>query len=129
MRAPLCGRWKRCGFYRPCPVDLSALDLEAVLPNVGDEHIETVVLSPVPAARCAAMPICRTTVSRFASRVRDARVELRSLLDETMHRTGARSELEAIVTGLRSLRAPSPDRWSRVCPGSSDEQCVTPSLD
>jgi hypothetical protein len=35
-------------------------------------------------------------------------VDLRPVLDEAMRRSGARSELEAIVAGLRSLRAPSP---------------------
>lgn len=43
-----------------------------------------------------------------SDRLRDAHVALRSLLDDAMQRTGARSELEAIVAGLRSLRAPSP---------------------
>lgn len=90
-------------------VDLSALDLEAVLPNVGDEHIETVVLSPCPSGEvCSDADLPDYSFTFRVTRVRDARVELRSLLDETMHRTGARSELEAIVTGLRSLRAPSP---------------------
>jgi hypothetical protein len=38
----------------------------------------------------------------------DVSVGLHSVLDEAMPRIGARSELEAIVAGLRSLRAPSP---------------------
>lgn len=42
------------------------------------------------------------------TRLPDVRVDLRSVLDEAMRRSGARSELEAIVAGLRSLRAPSP---------------------
>ncbi|MGZ8366892.1 MAG: hypothetical protein ACXW37_11120, partial [Nitrospira sp.] len=42
------------------------------------------------------------------TRVPDLRVDLRSVLDEAMRKVGARSELEAIVAGLRSLRAPSP---------------------
>lgn len=90
-------------------VDLSTLDLEAVLPNVGDEHIETVVLSPCPSGDvCGDVDLPDYSFTFRVTRVRDARVELRSLLDDAMHRTGARSELEAIVTGLRSLRAPSP---------------------
>ena len=90
-------------------VDLSALDLETVLPNVGDEHVETVVLSPCPTGEvCGDGDLPDYGFTFRVTRVRDARVELRSLLDDAMHRTGARSELEAIVTGLRSLRAPSP---------------------
>jgi len=90
-------------------VDLSTLDLEAVLPNVGDEHVETVVLSPCPSGDvCSDADLPDYSFTFRVTRVRDARVELRSLLDDAMHRTGARSELEAIVTGLRSLRAPSP---------------------
>jgi hypothetical protein len=42
------------------------------------------------------------------TRLADAQVDLRSVLDEAMQRSGARSELEAIAAGLRSLRAPSP---------------------
>ncbi|MBL8074807.1 MAG: hypothetical protein JNL29_10590 [Nitrospira sp.] len=96
-------------FIGRAQVDLSALDLEAVLPNVGDEHIETVVLSPCPGGEvCGDADLPDYSFTFRVTRVRDARVELRSLLDDAMHRTGARSELEAIVTGLRSLRAPSP---------------------
>lgn len=90
-------------------VDLSAVDLEAVVPNVGDEHVETVVLSPCPSGEvCSDGDLPDYSFTFRVTRVRDARVELRSLLDDAMRRTGARSELEAIVTGLRSLRAPSP---------------------
>ncbi|MBX3327531.1 MAG: hypothetical protein U0223_08430 [Nitrospira sp.] len=90
-------------------VDFSALDLEAVLPNVGDEHVETVVLSACPSGEvCSDADLPDYSFTFRVTRVRDARVELRSLLEDAMHRTGARSELEAIVTGLRSLRAPSP---------------------
>lgn len=90
-------------------VDLSTLDLEAVLPNVGDEHMETVVLSPCPSGEvCSDADLPDYSFTFRVTRVRDARVDLRSLLDDAMHRMGARSELEAIVTGLRSLRVPSP---------------------
>jgi hypothetical protein len=90
-------------------IDLSTLDLEAVLPNVGDEHIETVVLNPCPIGEvCGGSDLPDYSFTFRVTRVRDARVALRSLLEDAMRRTGARSELEAIVTGLRSLRAPSP---------------------
>lgn len=42
------------------------------------------------------------------TRMSDVRVGLRSVLDEAMRRSGARTELEAIVAGPRSLRAPIP---------------------
>lgn len=90
-------------------IDLSMLDLEAVLFNVGDEHFETVVLNPCPVDEvCGGGDLPDYAFTFRITRMRDAHVTLRSLLDEAMEKTGARSELEAIVTGLRSLRAPSP---------------------
>jgi hypothetical protein len=83
----------------------SAQDFE-VLPKVGDEFIETVVLDPCPGAACAGFP--DYTFTYRTTRLRDVRVDLRAVLDEAMQRSGARSELEAIVAGLRALRAPSP---------------------
>jgi hypothetical protein len=91
-------------------VDFSAQDFDAVLPNVGDEFIETIVLNPCPSG----VTVCDVTYGPDYSftyritRLPDVRVGLRSVLDEAMRRIGARSELEAIVAGLRSLRAPSP---------------------
>jgi hypothetical protein len=85
------------------------LDLEAVLFNVGDEHFETVVLNPCPVDEvCGGGDLPDYAFTFRITRMRDAHVTLRSLLDEAMEKTGARSELEAIVAGLRSLRAPSP---------------------
>ena len=42
---------------------------------------------------------------------------MKSLADEAMQRSGAGSELEAIATGLRSLRAPSS---RKIEPGTVD---------
>jgi hypothetical protein len=88
-------------------LDFSAQDFE-VLPNVGDEFIETVVLDPCPGAACASPWLPDYSFTYRTTRLRDRRVDLRAVLNEAMQRSGARSELEAIVTGLRSLRAPSP---------------------
>jgi hypothetical protein len=91
-------------------IDLSAQDLETTLPNVGDEYVETVVLNPCKSGE----NVCDVTygpdysVTYRITRLRDARVGLRSVLDEAMRKIGTRSELEAIVNGLRSLRAPNP---------------------
>jgi hypothetical protein len=87
-------------------IDFSAQDFEAGLPNVGDELIETVVLDPCPGAQCAGFADYSFTYR--ITRLPDVRVGLRGVLDEATRRSGARSELEAIVAGLRSLRAPSP---------------------
>jgi len=90
-------------------VDFSAQDFDPVLPKVGDEFIETVVLNP-----CSSGDVCDVTwgpdytFTYRITRLRDVRVDLRSELDGAMQRSGARSELEALVAGLRSLRAPSP---------------------
>lgn len=82
----------------------------AVLPNVGDEFIETVVLSPCPPGTtvCGGWDFPDYTFTYRTTRLRDVRVDLRAVLDEAMQTSGARSELEAIVTGLRFLRALSP---------------------
>ena len=88
-------------------IDYPTQELEVGLPHVGDEVIESVTLDPCPdLAACAGFP--DYTFTWRVTRLPDARVDLRSVLDEAMHRSGARSELEAIATGLRSLRAPSP---------------------
>lgn len=90
-------------------IDLSIQDLEAALPSVGDEYIETVVLE-----QCASGSTCDVTYGPDYSftyritRLRDVRVELRPMLDKAMGTIGTHSELEAIAAGLRSLRAPSP---------------------
>ncbi len=87
-------------------IDFSAQDFEAGLPNVGDEVIEGVTLDPCPGAECGGVPDYSFTYR--ITRLRDRRVDLRAVLNEAMQRSGARSELEAIVTGLRALRALSP---------------------
>jgi hypothetical protein len=92
-------------FLGRAQIDLSMQDLEAALPSVGDEYIETVVLDPCPGELCAGR--ADYTFTYRITRLPDVRVGLREVLDEAMLRSGARSELEAIVAGLRSLRAPS----------------------
>ena len=90
-------------------IDLTGQDLDAVLPNVGDEHIETVVLFPCSrGSTCSRSDPPEYSVSYRITRLPDVRVGLRSVLDEAMRKIGARSELDAIAAGLRSLRAPSP---------------------
>jgi hypothetical protein len=74
-----------------------------------DEYIETVVLSPCSSGDvCGGADLPDYSFTYRVTRLPDARVGLRSVLDEAMRRSGVRSELEAIVSGLRSLRAPSP---------------------
>jgi hypothetical protein len=97
-------------FVGRAQVDFSVQDLEAALPNVGDERIETVVLNPCRSGES----VCDVTFGPDYSftyritRLADVRTHLHEILEEAMHKTGARSELEAIVAGLRALRAPSP---------------------
>ena len=88
-------------------IDYPTHELEAALSHVGDEVIETVTLDSCPdLAACGNYPVY--TFTWRVTRLRDVRVDLRAVLDEAMQRSGAGSELEAIATGLRSLRAPSP---------------------
>ena len=93
-------------FIGRAQIDYPTQELEAALLNVGDEVVETVKLDPCPGQSCAGF--ADYTFTWRVTRLPDVRVDLRSVLDEAMHRSGARSELEAIAAGLRSLRAPSP---------------------
>lgn len=93
-------------FIGRAQIDYPTQDLEAALPHVGDEVVETVKLDPCPGWICAGYP--DYTFTWRVTRLPDVRVDLRAVLDEAMGRSGARSELEAIATGLRSLRAPIP---------------------
>ncbi len=96
-------------FIGSAQVDLSVQELETALPNVGTEYIETVVLNPCSSGES----VCDVTYGPDYSftyritRLPDVRTDLRSALDEAMRKTGARTELEAIVNGLRSLHEPS----------------------
>lgn len=90
-------------------LDFTIQELEAALPNVGDEVIETVKLFPCRKDE----EICGGLLSDYTftyrvTRLPNVSVGLRSVLDEAIHKIGARSELEAIAAGLRSLRAPHP---------------------
>lgn len=88
-------------------IDLSTQDLQAVLPEVGDEYIETVDLFPCIGDLCGG-DLPDYTFTYRITRLPDVRGNLHSLLAEAMQRSGIRSELEAIAAGLRSLQAPSP---------------------
>jgi hypothetical protein len=101
-------------------LDFAIWELEAALPNVGNEFIETVVLDPCPGAQCAGFPEYSFTYR--ITRLPDVRVDLRSVLDEAMLRSGARSEVEAIAGGLRSLRAPTPRNIERETATSAAER-------
>jgi hypothetical protein len=95
-------------FIGRAQIDLSAQELEAALPNVGDEHIETVVLNPCRGDVCDVTFGPDYSFTFRVTRLPDVRVVGRSVLDEAMQRSGIRSELEGIAAGLRSLRVPSP---------------------
>jgi hypothetical protein len=96
-------------------LDFAAWELEAALPNVGDQYDETIALSP-----CFGTDVCGYgpgpwypgdyTFTYRITRLPDVQVGLRALLDKAMPRIGARSELDAIAAGLRSLNGPSPRR-------------------
>ena len=102
--------WQFNDFIGRARIDYSTQELEAALPHVGDEYIETIVLFPCPSGQdvCGAGDFPDYTFTWRVTRLADVRVDLRAVLDEAMQRSGAGSELEAIATGLRSLRAPSP---------------------
>jgi hypothetical protein len=97
-------------FIGRAQIDYSTQELEAALPHVGDEQIESITLTPCPSGQdvCGDWEFPDYTFTWRVTRLPDALVNLGTLVNEAMQRSGAGSELEAIATGLRSLRAPSP---------------------
>jgi len=98
-------------FIGSAQIDYSSQELEAALPNVGDEQIESITLDPCPGQICGdgggPWNLGVYTFTWRVTRLPNALMNLGSLLNEAMQRSGARSELEAITAGLRFLRAPS----------------------
>jgi hypothetical protein len=89
-------------------IDLTAHDLDKVLLNVGDVYDETVALHPCLTDLCGVGPLDPDyTFTYRITRLPDMQVDLRSVVNDAMQRSSAGSELEAIVAGLRALRAPS----------------------
>lgn len=95
-------------FLGHAQIDLSAQELEAALPNVGNEHIETVVLNPCRVGVCDVTFGPDYSFTYRVTRLPDVRVGLGELLNEAMRKIGTRSQIDAIAAGLRALRAPSP---------------------
>ena len=93
-------------FIGRAQIDYSTQELETALPHVGDEQIESITLDPCPGQICAGFP--DYTFTWRVTRLPNALVNLGTLVNEAMQRSGVGSELEAIATGLRSLRAPIP---------------------
>ncbi len=87
-------------------LDFPMHELEAALPNVGDQRTETAAVFPCPPTvdTCGAFDFADYTFTYRITRLPDVSVGLLSLLNEAMPKIGARSELEAIIAGLRSLR-------------------------
>lgn len=97
-------------FIGSAQINYSKQELEAALPKVGDEVIESITLIHCPGEICGDGPSPWSfgdyTFTWRVTRLPNALVNLGSVLNEAMQRSGAGSELEAIATGLRSLRAP-----------------------
>ncbi|CAG9934001.1 hypothetical protein [Candidatus Nitrotoga arctica] len=97
-------------FIGSAQIDYLTQELEAALPNVGDEQIESVRLDSCPGQICGdgggPWNLGDYTFTWRVTRLPNALVNLGSLLTEAMQRSGARSELEVITAGLRYLRAP-----------------------
>jgi hypothetical protein len=100
-------------------IELSAQELEAALPQVGAELVQTVVLFPCGdnVGACAGWFLPDYSFTFRVTRLPDARTDFKSELEAAMRRSGARFETEAVVSGLRSLRAPAP---RRIEPDSGD---------
>ena len=101
-------------FIGDAHLGFSAQELEAALPNVGDEYVETVVLNP-----CGSNDVCASgwpfelgdySFTYRITRMPNREIDMLAIVSATMQRSGARSEFEAIVAGLNSLQAPQKRR-------------------
>jgi hypothetical protein len=101
-------------FIGSAQIDYSSQQLEAALPNVGGELLESVTLDPCPGQICGSGPgpwrLPDYTFTWRVTRLPDVQVDLAVTLKEAMQRSGSRSELEAIVSGLRYLRELHPHK-------------------
>jgi hypothetical protein len=92
-------------------IDYSPQELEAALPYVGNEQIESITLIHCPGETCGDGPgpwnFGDYTFTWRVTRLPNRLVGFPSVLGEAMRISGARSELEAIRAGLRILRAPT----------------------
>lgn len=96
-------------FIGHAQIDLPAQDLETALPNIGDELIETVVLSPCEGGGvCGGWGFPDYSFTYRITRLPDVRTDFLSQLEAAMRQSGARSGTEVVVNGLRALRAPNP---------------------
>ncbi|HEY9566534.1 MAG TPA: hypothetical protein VIR38_00470 [Thalassobaculum sp.] len=96
-------------FIGHAAVDLPAQDLEAALPNVGDELIETVVLSPCEGGgTCGGWGLPDYSFTYRVTRLSDVRTDFLSQLQAAMQRSGIRTATETVASGLRALHAPVP---------------------
>lgn len=88
-------------------LDFSIHELETALPNVGDEFIETVVLSPCQGGgTCGGWDLPDYSFTYRITRLPDVQVDPRVVLEDAMRRSGARTEMDAVIAGLRKLPAP-----------------------
>lgn len=93
-------------FIGQVQVDFAIQEIEEALPNVGDELIETVGLSP-----CEGLDICGLglfdgdyNLTYRVYRVPDGKGYPQFELAEAVRRVGATSELDAVLAALRALR-------------------------
>jgi hypothetical protein len=126
---PHCAGYGADDFIGGARLTFAIWELEAALPNVGDEFIETASLNycfgsgaDVCSLGWGPWDVGDYTFTYRITRLRDVRVGLQGLLDEAKGRIGARSELEAIVAGLRSLQAHHPRKTEPENAGSPNKR-------
>lgn len=88
-------------FIGSAQVSYTTQELEAALPNVGDQQIESIKLDACPGEICAGYP--DYTFTWRITRLPNAMVDLSLLLKEVRQNSGGRSDLESISEGLRLL--------------------------
>jgi hypothetical protein len=93
-------------FIGRAQVDLTAEELDAALPSVGDDLVETVVLFPCPENVDTCSLDGDYSFTYRVTRLPDVRTDFRSVLAGAIQASGAGSGTEAVISGLRSLRAP-----------------------
>jgi hypothetical protein len=102
-----CPDDENADFIGRAQVDLTAGELDAALPSVGGELVETVVLFPCPENVDTCSWDGDYSFTYRVTRLPDVRTDFRSVLAGAIEASGAGSETEAVVSGLRLLRAPA----------------------
>ena len=98
-------------FIGDARLEFTPQELEAALPRVGDQYTETVTLNPCGEDVCGSgWPIGGSdyAFTYRITRMPNKEIDMRDIIAASVERSGARSEMEAVIAGLNALQTPRP---------------------